>query len=302
MRTRYRNGKPPYNQGNSEPPLEDMPLTEVMVSDATMVSMPDNNMLLRQQLASDQENLGLFNSTFGEFYNTDEESSNLPYPSSWTGSIDVDSNPYILELAGLPALMKGASKHLLKKGVKEAGPKVVKRGGNESIDALRRQNILDFSKRMGNKRVLDEQQQRIAQDRLDYITDRLLNEAKTEDMVDDLNLQAHLTDLLEAAANEEKDRVDQILMDIVSDETTKRDLRDQINSLAELLSGRSGGETGSLLSESGKDFMGMGSQSMTEYLANPSKFDKVAGYPRLPYDITKPVSRNEFGGKITVIK
>ena len=56
------------------------------------------------------------------------------------------------------------------------------------------------------------------------------------------------------------------------------------------------------MSESGKDFLGMGSQSMTEYLANPSKFDKVAGYPRLPYDITKPASRNEFGGKIRVIK
>ena len=130
MRTRYRNGKPPYNQGTSWPPGEDMPLTEVMSSDATMVSMPDHNMLLRQQLVSDQEDLGLFNSTFGEFYNTDEESSDLPYPSSWTGRVDVDSNPYILELAGLPALMKGASKHLLKKGVKEAGPKVVKRGGN----------------------------------------------------------------------------------------------------------------------------------------------------------------------------
>ena len=136
---------------------------------------------------------------------------------------------------------------------------------------------------MGNKRVLDEQQQRIAQDRPDYITDRLLNEAKTEDMVDDLNLQAHLTDLLEAAANEEKDRVDNILMDIVSDETTRRDLRDQVKSLAELLSGRSGGETGSLLSESGRDFLGMGSQSMKEYLANPSKGDKLGGWiPKTP--------------------
>lgn len=284
MRTRYRNGKPPYNQDS----------LNVMSLNAS--SEPPEDDPIAKRLEADRFAL--------EYSNMKEQAYDqyiIPDPRE-TGQINPDRS-YIMEAVGLlGAPASAVGKKVVQKAATSAGPKIVKRGGNESIDALRRQNILDFSKRMGNKRVLDEQQQRIAQDRLDYITDRLLNEAKTEDMVDDLNLQAHLTDLLEAAANEEKDRVDQILMDIVSDETTKRDLRDQINSLAELLSGRSGGETGSLLSESGKDFMGMGSQSMTEYLANPSKFDKVAGYPRLPYDVTKPVSRNEFGGKITVIK
>jgi len=191
------------------------------------------------------------------------------------------------------------------KAATSAGPKVVKRGGDASIDAMRRMNISDFSKRMGNKRMLDEQQQRIAQDRLDYITDRLLNEAKTEDMVDDLNLQGQLTDLLDAAVNEEKDRVDQILMDFISDETTRRDMKDQVNSLAELLSGRSGGQIDEFRNvgrSKMQQFLDPPSGNVTEYLANPSKFQGQATYPRLPYDITKAASRNEFGGKIRVIK
>jgi len=284
MRTRYRNGKPPYNQDS----------LNVMSLNAS--SEPPEDDPIAKRLEADRFAL--------EYSNMKEQAYDqyiIPDPRE-TGQINPDRS-YIMEAVGLfGAPASAVGKKVAQKTAATAGPKVVKRGGNAAIDDMRRQSILDFSKRMGNKRVLDEQQQRIAQDRLDYITDRLLNEAKTEDMVDDLNLQAHLTDLLEAAANEEKDRVDNILMDIVSDETTRRDLRDQVKSLAELLSGRSGGETGSLLSESGKDFLGMGSQSMKEYLANPSKFEKVAGYPRLPYDITKPVSRNEFGGKIGVVK
>jgi hypothetical protein len=284
MRTRYRNGKPPYNQDS----------LNVMSLNAS--SEPPEDDPIAKRLEADRFAL--------EYSNMKEQAYDqyiIPDPRE-TGQINPDRS-YIMEAVGLlGAPVSAVGKKVIQKAATSAGPKVVKRGGNAEIDALRRQNILDFSKRMGNKRVLDEQQQRIAQDRLDYITDRLLNEAKTEDMVDDLNLQGQLTDLLEAAANEEKDRVDQILMDIVSDETTRRDLRDQVKSLAELLSGRSGGETGSLLSESGKDFLGMGSQSMKPYLANPSKFENVAGYPRLPYDITKPVSRNEFGGKIRVKK
>jgi|TARA_R100000482_G_scaffold124808_1_gene79158 hypothetical protein len=284
MRTLYRNGNPPYTQDS----------LNVMSLDAS--SNPPEDDPIAKRLEADRFAL--------EYSNMREEAYDqyiIPDPRE-TGQINPDRS-YIVEAVGLlGAPASAVGKKVAQKAATSAGPKVVKRGGNAEIDAIRQKVFDDFSKRMGNKRMLDEQQQRIAQDRLDYITDRLLNEAKTEDMVEDLNLQGQLTDLLEAAANEEKDRVDQILMDFVSDETTKRDLRDQINSLAELLSGRSGGETGSLLSESGKDFLGMGSQSMTEYLANPSKFDKVAGYPRLPYDITKPASRNEFGGKIRVIK
>lgn len=284
MRTRYRNGKPPYTQDS----------LNVMSLNAS--SEPPENDAIAKRLEADRFAL--------EYSNMMEEAYDqyiIPDPRE-TGQINPDRS-YIVEAVGvLGAPVSAVGKKVAQKAATSAGPKVVKRGGDAAIDAMRRQNIADFSKRMGIKRTLNEQQERIAQDRLDYITDRLLNEAKTEDMVDDLNLQGQLTDLLDAAVNEEKDRVDQILMDFISDETTRRDMKDQVNSLAELLSGRSGGETGSLLSQSGKDFMGMGNQSMTPYLANPSKFDKVAGYPRLPYDITKPASRNEFGGKIRVIK
>ena len=287
MRTLYRNGNPPYTQdslnvmslnASSEPP-EDDPIAKRLEAD---------------RLALEYSNM--MEEAYDQYI--------IPDPRE-TGQINPDRS-YLLEAVGLlGAPASAVGKKVAQKAATSAGPKVVKRGGNASIDAMRRQNILDFSKRMGNKRMLDEQQQRIAQDRLDYITDRLLNEAKTEDMVDDLNLQGQLTDLLEAAANEEKDRVDQILMDFVSDEATKRDLRDQVNSLAELLSGRSGGQIDEFRNvgrSKVQQFLDPPSGNVTEYLANPSKFQGQATYPRLPYDITKPASRNEFGGKIRVIK
>ena len=284
MRTRYRNGKPPYTQDS----------LNVMSLNAS--SEPPEDDAIAKRLEADRfalEHSNMMEEAYDQYI--------IPDPRE-TGQINPDRS-YIMEAVGvLGAPVSAVGKRVAQKAATTAGPKVVKRGGDSAIDAVRRQSIADFSERMGIKRTLNEQQERIAQDRLDYITDRLLNEAKTQDIVDDLNLQGHLDDLYEAAANEEKDRVDQILMDFISDEKTRREMSDQVNSLAELLSGRSGGETGSLLSQSGKDFMGMGNQSMTEYLANPSKFDRVAGYPRLPNDITKPASRTEFGGKIRVRK
>ena len=284
MRTRRRNGIPPYTQDS----------LNVMSLNAS--SNPPEDDPIAKRLEADRFAL--------EYSNMMEEAYDqyiIPDPRE-TGQINPDRS-YIVEAVGLfGAPASAVGKKVAQKAAKTAGPRVVKRGGNAEIDAVRQKVFDDFSKRMGVKKTLDDQQKRIAEDRLEYITDRLLNEAKTQDMVDDLNLQGQLTDLLDAAVNEEKDRVDQILMDFISDETTRREMKDQVNSFAELLSGRSGGETGSLLSESGEDFLGMGSQSVQEYLANPTKMGRVAGYPRIPYDITKPASRNEFGGKIRVIK
>ena len=284
MRTRYRNGKPPYNQDS----------LNVMSLNAS--SEPPEDDPIAKRLEADRFAL--------EYSNMKEQAYDqyiIPDPRE-TGQINPDRS-YIMEAVGLlGAPASAVGKKVIQKAATSAGPKVVKRGGNAEIDAIRQKVLDDFSKRMGIKRTLGEQQDRIVNDRLNYTIDRLLNQAQTEDIVADLNLQGHLTDLLEAAVKDEKGRIDDILMKLTSDAATKRDLTDQAKSITNLLSGRSGGETGSLLSESGKDFLDMGSQSMKEYLANPSKFDKVAGYPRLPYDITKPVSRNEFGGKITVIK
>jgi hypothetical protein len=212
----------------------------------------------------------------------------IPDPRE-TGQVNPDRS-YILEAA----MLAGG----LPRGGAKAVGSTATRGGVPEIDAARRASIDAMSQRMGQKRMLNEQQKRIADDRLQYISDRLLNEAQTEDMVSGANLQGQLTDVLESAIKGEKDRVDDILNAIIRDESAKRAARDEINSLAEMLSGRSGGDMGSLLSGSGRDFMGMGDQSMIPYLANPSRFKGVAGYPRLPYDVTRPASRNEYGGKI----
>lgn len=218
----------------------------------------------------------------------------IPDPRE-TGAIKSDRS-YILEAALL-----GAPLGRVGTGAKTVG-EVAKRGGVAEIDAARKTSIDAMSKRLGEKRMLNDQQKRIAEDRLQYISDRLLNEAKTEDMVNNLNLQGQLTDVLESAIKGEKDRVDDILNKIIKDESAKRAAMDEINALAETLSGRSGGDVGSLLKGSGEDFLNMGDQSMIPYLANPSKYKGVAGYRRLPYDITKPASRNEFGGRINVVK
>lgn len=277
MRTKYRNG------GQWPPDNYDV-ISSLNRSQPQPQRDPILNRLASERFAQDYSNMR--EAAYDQYV--------IPDPRE-TGRADTDKS-YILEAALL-----GAPLGRIGTAGKAVG-EVAKRGGVAEIDAARKASIDAMSKRLGEKRMLDAQQKRIAEDRLQYISDRLLNDAKTEDMVGNLNLQGQLTDVLEAAIKGERDRVDDILNEIIKDESAKRAARDEINALAETLSGRSGGDAGSLLKGSGEDFLNMGDQSMIPYLANPSKYERVAGYPRLPYDITKPASRNEFGGRISVVK
>lgn len=215
-----------------------------------------------------------------------------------TGQVNPD-RPYLLDAALAFSGGPAAARSVLGKAAGQTAGKVAtRRGGIAEIDALRREAIEGLSKRLGEKRMLNEQQKRIAEDRLQYLSDRLLNDAKTADMADNLNLQGHLTDILEATIKGEKDKVNKILMNLTDDAANRRMVSDELNALAESLSGRSGGivdEFRNVPPSKLDEFMGR-TGSMTEYLANPAKFDRVAGYPRLPFDITKPASRNEYGG------
>jgi len=229
--------------------------------------------------------------------NVDGDLYDLPYPSSHTGMVDVDPYPYLMDLVGSGSLIKS-----IVSKTPEAATKAAVRGGIPEIDAMRAKSINQFSKNMADKRMLTAQQERIAKDRLEYISERLLNEASKENMIDNIDLQSQLDDILSAAMKGEKDRVDDLIRKMIRDENEIRAIKDHVNDLTNLLSGRSGGETGQLLRDTNRDFMGMGRQSMTKYLANPSAFQGKAGYPRLTQDITAPQGRNEFGGIVKVVK
>ena len=280
MRTKYRNGGqwPPDNY-------------DVISSLNRSKPQPQRDPVL-DRLASER---------FAQDYtNMKEEAYDqnvIPDPRE-TGRADMDKS-YILEAALL-----GAPLGRVGTGAKTVG-EVAKRGGVAEIDAARKSSIDAMSKRLGEKRMLDSQQKKIAEDRLQYISDRLLNEAKTEDIVSNLDLQAQLTDVLESAIKGERDRVDEILTGIVKEGEAKRAVQDEINALAELLSGRSGGQSGTIMDPN----VGiLGKYSMSPYLAHgEEKFAeklgrRLWGLPRLPYDITNPASLNEFGGRINVVK
>tara|TARA_R100001591_G_scaffold5050_1_gene11355 strand:+ start:6248 stop:7147 length:900 start_codon:yes stop_codon:yes gene_type:complete len=182
--------------------------------------------------------------------------------------------------------------------------KLMGRNADEVVEQAGGMKLIKTSDRAAKKiadkgaRGVQEAQNRIQNDRLQYVADRLLNDAKTADMVDNLNLQGQLTDILEATIKGEKDKVNKLLMNITDDAANRRMVSDEINALAESVSGRSGGivdEFRNVPASKLDEFMGR-TGSMTEYLANPAKFDRVAGYNRLPFDITKAASRNEYGG------
>lgn len=277
-----------YNHGGPLKP-EDLNKRRIMAS----LNQPERSddpildRLAANQLAADRAGMMEGKVQVGDDY------VELPYPTSFTGQVTPDRS-YILEAAllGAPLGRIGTS------AARTAGKVVTRRGGIPEIDALRREAIEGLSKRLGEKRMLNEQQKRIAEDRLQYVSDRLLNDAKTADMVDNLNLQGQLTDILEASIKGEKDKINKMLMNLTDDAANRRMVSDELNALAESLSGRSGGivdDFRNVPPSKLDEFMGR-TGSMTEYLANPAKFDRVAGYPRLPFDITKPASRNEYGG------
>jgi len=228
----------------------------------------------------------------------------LPDPRE-TGAVTPGPS-YILEAALL-----GAPLGRIGAGAKTAG-KVIKRGGIPEIDALRAKDLAKFSESMANKRnlsMLNDQQKRMAEDRLQYMLDRIRNEAATEDLADGLNLQAHLTDILNEAIAGDRARAEEILRNIGLNKDLQRSIMDSVDEFAGLITGKSGGVSSARTASGelveGKDvanYMGMDDASMKKYLANPGAFSGQAGYPRLPFDITKPASRNEFGGKITVVK
>lgn len=272
MRVKYNNGGPISEE-----------LRKKQIMSSLNQSQPTSTDPIQQRL--DRERFAQ------QYTNMKEEAYDqyiIPDPRE-TGQVNPDRS-YILEAAMLAGgLPRG--------GAKAAG-QIATRGGVPEIDAARRASINAMSKRMGEKRMLNEQQKRIAEDRLQYISDRLLNEAKTEDMVSGLDLQGQLTDVLESAIKGEKDRVDEILGNFIQNEQAKRMAKDELNALAEMLSGRSGGEFSKrALDARLNDYLGMSNVSMTKHLANPGA-NKVAGYPRLPFDITSAASRNEYGGRV----
>lgn len=190
-----------------DPPDGDMPLLEPMRSDATSTFIEDPvNEILRNQLAADRQGMMESKVQVGDDY------IELPYPESFTGRADVDPNPYILELAGIPAAMKTAGKMIFKTGAKE---------GAESLMG------------MGSKEALESVQKKQASDRLQNVADRALRNASKEDSQAILNLQGKLDEALRMGRIEEsvaeqlfEESVDNIfhqarLDDIVLGETDK---------------------------------------------------------------------------------
>lgn len=160
-----------------DPPEGDMPLIETMASDATSVSMEDPvNAILRNQLAEDRQGMMENKVQVGDDF------MELPYPTSFTGRIDVDSTPYILDLAGIPALMRGAGKLLFKTGLKEGAESLVKMGSKEAFEGV---------------------QKKQATDRLQNVADRALRNASREDSQAILNLQGKLDEALRMGRIEE---------------------------------------------------------------------------------------------------
>lgn len=174
-----------------DPPEGDMPLIETMASDATRVSMEDPvNAILRNQLAADRQGMMENKVQVGDDF------VEMPYPTSYTGRADVDSTPYILDLAGVPALMKGAGKLLFKTGAK--------RGGDAVVDAARREMLGEFSERQAGKRAIAEVQEKQAKDRLQNVADRALRDASKEDSQAILDLQGKLESAVRSGRIEEQ--------------------------------------------------------------------------------------------------
>lgn len=213
-----------------------------------------------------------------------------------TGRADMDRS-YILEAALLGAPL----------GRIGTAGKTAAKAAPQAADDFFLKTVTDPKEKSNWAKIIEQKQAEaapiIAERRLQQQADVLLNEAKTSELVNHLNLQGQLTDILESAIKGERDRVDDILNSFIKSEEAKRAARNEINALAELLSGRSGGEfSRDALKKRLDDYLGMQDISMQKYLANPAAYDRVAGYPQLPYDITRPASRNEFGGRINVIK
>jgi hypothetical protein len=159
-----------------DPPEGDMPLVETMASDATRVDMDPVNAILRNQLAEDR------NKMMENKVQVGDDFVELPYPTSWTGRADVDSTPYILDLAGVPALMRGAGKMLFKTGVKEGAESLMKMGSKEALEGVQRKQ---------------------ANDRLQNVADRALRSASQEESQAILNLQGKLDEALRMGRIEE---------------------------------------------------------------------------------------------------
>lgn len=251
---------------------------------------PIMNMMRANQLAADRAGMMEGKVQVGDDY------VELPYPTSFTGQATPDRS-YILDAA---MLMGG----LPRAGSAAASPKITK----SMID--------DLSARTGMSRELSEEvlnayddkalqqlRNKQATDRVQNVADRAIREGAREESQAIVNLQGQFEEAVRAAAQGEKDKVDAILMKMTSDAAARRAAEDEIYALAEAISGRSGGLSDkAAMNPLMKDYLGMGDISMTEYLANPGNFRRTAGYPRLPFDITRGASRNEFGGQINVRK
>lgn len=246
-----------------DPPVDDMPLIQVMESDATRVSMEDPvNAILRNQLAEDQNKMMENKVQVGDDY------IELPYPTSFTGRADVDQTPYILDLAGIPALMRGAGKMLFKTGAKEGAESLMKMGSKEAFEGVQRKQ---------------------ANDRLQNVADRALRNASKEDSQAILNLQGKLDEALRMGKIEES--VAEQLFEESVDNIFHQARIDDI-----------------VLGDTDKLAKNLGPTMEQLYNTNPGLFDELYyGNLITPTQSRKIAGQvnpmmNQFGGRVRVIK
>lgn len=226
---------------------------------------PIMNMIRANQLAADRAGMMEGKVQVGDDY------VELPYPTSFTGQANPDRS-YILDAA------------MLMGGLPRAGSAGASLADDVALRQLRTKQ---------------------AADRIQNVANRAVREGAREESQAVVNLQGQLEQAVRAAAQGEKDKVDAILMKMTSDATARRAAEDEVYALAETLSGRSGGlsdKDAMIMNPLMKDYLGTGDISMTEYLSNPENLRSTLGYPRIPFDITRAASRNEFGGQIKVVK
>lgn len=245
-----------------DPPEDDMPLIQTMASDATRVDMDPVNAILRNQLAEDR------NKMMENRVQVGDDFVELPYPTSWTGRADVDSTPYILDLAGVPALMRGAGKMLFKTGVKEGAESLMKMGSKEALEGVQRKQ---------------------ANDRLQNVADRALRNASKEDSQAILNLQGKLDEALRMGKIEES--VAEQLFEESVDNIFHQARIDDI-----------------VLGETDKLAKNLGPTMEQLYNTNPALFDELYYGNLISPAMSKKVAgspnplMNQFGGRVRVVK
>jgi len=236
---------------------------------------PIKDKLLREQLAAARAGMMEGKVQVGDDY------MELPYPSSWAGTIEYDK-PYLAEIVGITgAPMKMA----LRKGSKA----VVSRGGNEAIDAMRREAISDFSERMAGKRALEAVKETQAKSRLQSVADRAIRDASRDESQQILRLQQSIDDALMAGKIEE-DIAEKLFQEGVDDIFMQAKVDDV------------------LLGQTERVPKNMGPTMRELYEKDPSLFDQIWFKELIEPSTRRKINgvvnpkMNQFGGKISIVK